>query len=85
MLTAQSLEPVSVSVFPSLFALPPPLSLSLSKINIKKIFLKNLEMKRESWIMSGLAIDTIIGIIIREGQERLETNTHRRKYTLRRK
>ena len=35
-LTAQSLEPASDSVSPSLSA-PPPLSLPLSKINIKKL------------------------------------------------
>ena len=45
-LTAQNLESASDSVSPSLFAPPLPtfyLCLSRSKINIKKIFLKNTD------------------------------------------
>ena len=55
-LTAQSLEPVSDSVSPSLSA-PPPLARSLSKINkhSKKIFNKNKKIKSSVGEGAGVA------------------------------
>ena len=62
-LKAQSLEPASESVSPSLSA-PPPLMLSLSpsKINIKKIFFKNLD--GGAWVAQSVKCLTLAHVMI---------------------